>query len=383
MKKCPFCKADIEDNARFCLYCMKPLNEKEIIPPPQGKKPWWHWAVVAVVMIIALWSLRGLIAPSTSDVSDGIGMTQPTENINTVPTILQTKPTTDMPDQIPSTLKPTNPIPNPTKKSEPAMKPTKPSTPATEKPTAAPTEIPTTPATEAPTQAPTASVTQSTTIMPTPMPTQPTTPTQTKEPTVPVPAPTTAQTAAPTEPTARPTYPTTLVQTVPPTEPTAPVQTAPATTQPTQTITVPATTGYEIKYSYRSARAGDDFNAMYENTGSDIVITGVVQPSNNGVYDIPSYIDGKKVIAIAANAFSGANAEVVYVPETVKNIWNGAFTGCNLTDIYFRGNAVYTEKNALISGVTIHCSASCSDRNFRYYKNSAASYGATWEEWNG
>ena len=31
MKKCPFCKAELEDNARFCLYCMAQLDEKSII----------------------------------------------------------------------------------------------------------------------------------------------------------------------------------------------------------------------------------------------------------------------------------------------------------------------------------------------------------------
>jgi len=31
MKKCPFCKAKLEDNARFCLYCMAQLDEKSII----------------------------------------------------------------------------------------------------------------------------------------------------------------------------------------------------------------------------------------------------------------------------------------------------------------------------------------------------------------
>ena len=31
MKKCPFCKAELEDNARFCLYCMAQLEEKSII----------------------------------------------------------------------------------------------------------------------------------------------------------------------------------------------------------------------------------------------------------------------------------------------------------------------------------------------------------------
>lgn len=56
IKKCPFCKADIEDSARFCLYCMKPLDEKEVILPPRKKTPWWPLAVV-VVLLAALTAL--------------------------------------------------------------------------------------------------------------------------------------------------------------------------------------------------------------------------------------------------------------------------------------------------------------------------------------
>ena len=136
-------------------------------------------------------------------------------------------------------------------------------------------------------------------------------------------------------------------------------------------------------YTYRAARAGDDFNAQYQNAGNDIVITGVSEPAADGIYDIPAYIDGKKVIAIVSNAFSSSNAKIVYIPATVKTIWNYAFADCGLTDLYFRGNAIYTESSAFSSSIIIHCSASCSDRNFRYYKNSAANYGATWAEWNG
>ena len=138
-------------------------------------------------------------------------------------------------------------------------------------------------------------------------------------------------------------------------------------------------------YIYRAAQAGDDFNANYANTGNDIVITGIFQPSADGTYDIPSYIDGKKVIAIVANAFYSSNAKVVYVPSTLRAIWNYAFNGCALTDIYFTHN-IYIEGNAFwdtTGELTIHCPANCQDRNFRYYKTSAPSYGATWEEWNG
>ncbi len=33
MKLCPNCKAELDDNARFCLRCMTSLDEKELIPP--------------------------------------------------------------------------------------------------------------------------------------------------------------------------------------------------------------------------------------------------------------------------------------------------------------------------------------------------------------
>lgn len=366
MKKCPFCKADIEDNARFCLYCMKPLNEKEVIPPPQRKKPWWLLAV-AVLMLTVL--ITAVVMPKEngdSAVNATEGVVSPTES--TQSTITQTQPTTGVPNTDPAaTQNQTVPAQTPTEVTTPSSMPTQPVTQIhTTKPTT-PTSKPTQPSTQLQTKAPT---------VPASKPTQPATQVETKEPTIP--------TAKPTQPTA-PVQTTTPIQTSMPTaKPTLPTD-APtaALTEPTQKTTEPEAPTNEVEYTYRAARAGDDFSASYQNTGNDIVITGIAQPSADGVYDIPSYIDGKKVIAIVANAFSGSDAKVVYIPETVKTIWNDAFAGCDLTDIYFRGNAIYMESKAFSVNVTIHCSASCSDRNFRYYKNSAVNYGATWEEWNG
>ena len=85
-----------------------------------------------------------------------------------------------------------------------------------------------------------------------------------------------------------------------------------------------------------------------------------------------------------------STVKTVIVPSSVKTIWNNAFANCyNLTDIYFCGNSIYTESNAFPETsrrngtLTIHCSANCSDRNYRYYKNSASYYDAEYEEWNG
>ena len=50
MKKCPFCGANIEDSARFCLYCMQSLTEKEQILPRHKKKPQYQ-LIIAVIII--------------------------------------------------------------------------------------------------------------------------------------------------------------------------------------------------------------------------------------------------------------------------------------------------------------------------------------------
>jgi len=370
MKKCPFCKADIEDNARFCLYCMKTLNEKEVIPPPQKKTPWWPF-VLAASLVIALLAIILLIPRGNNSLPDAstgesvsttaqtqasettVESTQSGDILQNGPSSGEIDPTGEKPDgnQTPTQNQGTQ---KPAANTKPA---TPESTPQTTQPVITPTQ---------------------------PKPTTSTQPKPTTQATQPKP------TTQATQPATTPTQPESVTQTSPPTteppvtpqETIQPEETTAETTLP-ETTTAPESPKTEAVYSYRAAQAGDDFNAQYQNTGNDIVITGISQFSSDGVYDIPSYIDGKKVIAIAANAFSGSNARIVYVPTTVKTIWNYAFAGCSLTDIYFRGNAIYTETKAFDHSLTIHCSASCSDRNFRYYKNCAANYGAIWKEWNG
>ncbi len=304
MKKCPFCKADLADNARFCLYCMKPLNEKEVLLPTKKKRPWWLLVLAGLLLV-----LLALV----------IFFPRENGNISSLPT--GGDPSLNAPPSVPEQTPAPTPVPTP---------------------------------------------------FPTPAPTPESTPKPTPKPT---PAPTAAPTAKPTPaPTAADTPPETPAQTP-----------TPAATPPESTASPdqPESPTNAVVYAYRLARTGDEYNAHYQNSGSDIVITGISQQSSDGIYDIPAYIDGKKVIAIVANAFSGSNVKVVYVPSTAKSIWNHAFAGCGLTDIYFRGNSIYAEGSAFPTGITIHCSASCSDRNFRYYKDCAVDYGATWEEWNG
>ena len=307
MKKCPFCKAEIEENARFCLYCMKPLNEKEVILPSK-KRRWWPApaAILLLAVILALFLLPPREKPDkTGDKTVGSQPAQPQgkeENPDG-----ETPP--DNNDQLPDPDGETPPDNND-------------QTPDSDDNLAE---------NQNPEQDPNGGA---------------------DDPDV--------QEPEPEDPDGEKDTPS---------QPPETEEDPPAKTQ--------------VVYTYRAARAGDDFNANYQNAGNDIVITGIAQVSDDGVYDIPAYIDGKKVIAICSLAFNGSGATTIYVPDTVKTIWNYAFSGCGLTELYFRGQAVYMEHSTFTGSVTIHCSATCSDRNFRYYESSAASYGATWAEWNG
>lgn len=55
MKKCPFCNAELEENARFCLYCMASLDEKSVISAKSKKKSaWLLFAAVLTVIVTAV-----------------------------------------------------------------------------------------------------------------------------------------------------------------------------------------------------------------------------------------------------------------------------------------------------------------------------------------
>lgn len=304
MKKCPFCKAEIEDTARFCLYCMKTLNKKEVIPPP--KKKTWRWPLVVGGALLLVVLALMLLLPKNTGETEAFLRNQTTERADSGQSEEDPPDTEQFTGTTEQTQDTTTPAPKPDDT--------------------------------------------------TPEPTEATYPAVT--------------------PTISPNQPQTQ-NTTPPTEPEDP-------TEETESVE-PEPPAAGVVYSYRAAQAGDEYNAQYVNTGNDIVITGIAHPSPDGTYDIPAYIDGKKVIAIVANAFNGSNAKAVYIPSTLRAIWNYAFHGCTLTDIYFTHN-IYIESNAFgdtTGELTIHCPANCQDRNLRYYKTSATNYGATWEEWNG
>lgn len=154
MRKCPYCQAEIEENARFCLYCMRPLNEKTTAPLLKKRRPWWL-LLVAGVLLVALTVV--LLLPRGQDTPNG-QLLQVSESTGASVT---SQPVTDTTganvEQIPDTTETADSQPKQEETSPnapPSTRPAMPDKPGTSVPTTAPA-TPTTPPTTAPTVVPT------------------------------------------------------------------------------------------------------------------------------------------------------------------------------------------------------------------------------------
>lgn len=316
MKKCPKCKAEIQEEARFCLYCMTSFEEKQAIETPKENNKRWLIIIAAVLVLVLIFLGIFLFAkkdkPNNGDVDTS--------------SILSINSDFDAPeDNNTTSIEQQNSVPQ---REETSASTSSNQAQASSQNVGSTTNNATTSSTS----------TNSTSS---------------------------SNKAEGNSPESGSSTPTT----------TTPSQTATAT------------------YIYRDAKYGDDFSVSADLENA-VVIIGVKTASTDGEYIIPETIDGKRVVAIMALAFCddgiSNTVKTVVVPSSVRTIWNNAFASCyNLTDIYFKGNSIYTESNAFPEAskrngtLTIHCSSNCSDRNYRYYKNSALYYDAEYKEWNG
>ena len=348
IKKCPHCGAEIEEQARFCLYCMTSLDEKEALAPRTFQRRQWIWILAAFLALLliggGLW--WGLSRPEKEQEPSKPQSGQESAPETPADTPAQEEPQTG----------------NSAGGNVPA------STPGN-------TSGPTTGNTNGNTGNTTGNTTNTTGNT-----------TNTTGNTTNTTGNTNENTSTNTD-----TEQTTPEQTTP--EQTTPEQTTPEQTTPEQTEPEQPTVTAAV-YKYRDAQYGVDDYLVTANVDDCVVITGIATPASDGIYQIPATIDGKTVIAIQKNAFYtdgyALTVKAVYIPAKLRTIWDNAFVGCyNLTDIYLYGKAVYIgdafpaaeKRNGTL---TIHCAYDCSNRDLRYYRNIAESYyDARYEEWNG
>ena len=139
MRKCPHCQADIQENARFCLYCMQPLVQKQTVAPKKKRSIWWLIPVVALILLVSLailWLVQDAPVTPSAAVSvpeSSVGDTTGQETEGSAPQITPADPT-----QGPT--QPTTPVAATPSESKPAeTTPTSPTTQPTGEPTTAPT----------------------------------------------------------------------------------------------------------------------------------------------------------------------------------------------------------------------------------------------------
>ncbi len=341
IKKCPHCGAEIEEQARFCLYCMTSLDEKEALVPRTFQKRWWMIASAAFLALLLLAGGLWLALRPGPEPAPEKGEDASISQKEDLPTAPQQTPT-DLPGTPQTDLSGAD-APVSSGGGTPGAGATPGGNPAPSTGGTTPSTGGTTPSTGGTTPS-TGGTTPSTGSTP----------------------PSTGGTTPSTGGTEQ-----------------APEQIAPQ--QPTVSSAV---------FTYRDAKYGVDDYHVTANVDDCIVITGIKTPAADGIYRIPATIDGKTVIAIAPLGIyeSGyaQTVKAVYVPAQLRTIWDNAFTGCyNLTDIYLYGKSVYigdafpavSKRNGTL---TIHCAYDCSNRDLRYYRNIAESYyDARYEEWNG
>ncbi len=338
MKKCPFCKSDIEDNARFCLYCMSSLEDKKIVENKKYDNKWWL-CIIAIVLLFALilgisiFALSKNPANNSSDESlvqsELISHTDSLYS-NSISSIGSSSKNSSE-NEFESSSETSSKKPPETTNANNTSSNNK----TDDKTHHTSSEI--------------VNSTEQTSGVTTPSPSEPT---ETEKPEI-------------TD---------------------SGYQSDDDT--PTQTA---------VTYTYRDATTVDCFPTGYtpiytpENV---IVITGVNSIASNGVYIVPEKIDGKKVAAIMSSAFCDESisktVKKVVLPPTVRTIWHNAFSKCyNLTDIYIQSEVIGIYESAFPNAsdrtdtLSIHCKYNCRNFEFYYYRNIADDYNAQYQEWNG
>lgn len=147
-------------------------------------------------------------------------------------------------------------------------------------------------------------------------------------------------------------------------------------------------------FEYQEVQAGPPPNYGSWDPETDVVITGVKLIAPDGVYHIPDYIDGKRVVGVMHLAFHGTDAREITLGRFVTCVYANAFIDCdNLSDLYISGDGLYMSRDAFTETLrkkrilTFHCCAECLVKEdligIKSLREAVGEYGAQYQEWNG
>lgn len=336
MKKCPFCHADIEDNARFCLYCMSSLEDKKVIENEQEKNKRWLYIIAAFLLLAtALIIILITIPKNKVDNNSSLPILQNDIIFNDGSSY----------DNAPSGEKGDK---NSNSKNE------KPDNTTTQQAGGSSDDSDNNDGDDSEEGSSGGSS-----------------------------SPSSSSSPSPSQPSSESEENDSDDSSEQQSSDTTPVKTE-AVYIYRDAIAADCYTEGNIPASYTPTQALEDV----------IVITGVSVAASDGVYVIPEKIGDKKVGAVMPSAFCdgavAATVKKVVIPSTVKIIWQNAFSSCyNLTDIYLRGKTIdifetaFADTSKRKGTLTIHCLRDCKNFAFYYYRNIVANYSAQYKEWNG
>ena len=300
MKKCPKCKAELQEEARFCLYCMTSFEEKQTIETPKESNKRWLYIIATVLVLVILVSCFFIFKPKDKE-NAARNSTFSSSSINSIFTSSDNGGTAS--SQLQSTESNNDKMSVPTDSSQPSSTDTNSTTNNSSHDTTTSTA----------TTSNTSSTSSENTVT----------------------SSSTGSTVSNNSQSSTSTVSSESTNS----------SVSSNSTVSHVTSSVPDTTP---KYTYIEATIINTYPdvsvAMYAPENA-IVITKVNYKEESGVYVIPDTVDGKKVAAIMPSAFSdpsiSSSVKSVTLPSTVRTIWNDAFEGCfNLTDLYLKSPVV-------------------------------------------